>query len=54
MNIKEIYANAVNENKICNICNKKLTLKDVEINNIIMTINKNHKNFAHKTCLIGR
>ena len=55
MNINKIYLKAIEEHRRCNICNKILTKKDLEINNIIMTLNiAKQKNFAHKTCLIRR
>lgn len=53
MDIKKLYLKAVNHN--CNICNKLITMKDVEINNCIATITKNkQKQFVHTTCLIRR
>ena len=52
MDIKKAYEKAINKN--CNICNKMINVKDVEINNCIATITKKKQmQFVHKTCLFG-
>lgn len=53
LKLRKEYEKAIN--KKCNICNKIITEKDLDINNVIATITKKKQaQFVHTTCLFRR